>query len=226
MNEIFSYKNEASGLEIKDIDGKKGIVTGYFASFNTKDGESDIIMPGAFKKSIDETGPRSSQPRIRHLMNHDPFKPLGVLIELKEDSHGLYYESKIGNHTVGVEFLKMAESGLITEHSIGYRPTKSTGVKGVNRVLQEIKLVEGSSLSINGVNPNTPLISVKGALSMDYLVERQKAIESFCRKSTASDETIEMLLLHSKQLSQYILDLKSTQPGSTTEPQVWAGWFN
>lgn len=226
MNEIFSYKTFVSGLEFKDVDEKKGIVTGYFASFNTMDGENDIILPGAFKKSIEETGPKSSQPRIRHLLNHDPFKPLGVIIELKEDAKGLYYESKIGSHALGVEFLKMAESGLITEHSIGYLPTKATGKKGVNRILSEIKLKEGSSLSIDGVNPNTPLISVKGGLSMDYLVQRQKSIESFCRKSTASDETIEMLLLHSQQLSQYIIDLKATQPGQTTEPDNWKGWFN
>lgn len=226
MNEIYSYKSTTTGLEFKDVDTKKGIVTGYFASFNTRDNENDIILPGAFTKSIKENGPKSTQPRIRHLMNHDPFKPLGVIIELKEDGKGLYYESKIGNHDLGVQFLKMAESGLITEHSIGYYPTKSTGKKGYNRILSEVKMKEGSSLTFDGINPNTPLLSVKGELNLEYLVQRQKSIETFCRKSDASDETIEMLLLHSQQLSQYIIDTKSTQPVTTTEPQTWAGWFN
>src|SRR6188768_857486 len=124
MIELLSYKSVPGSLEFKDIDGKKGIVTGYFSSFDTKDAENDIIRKGAFVKSIQETGPKSNQPRIRHLYNHDPFKPLGVLTELKEDNQGLYYESKIGSHSLGQEFLKMAESGLITEHSIGYRATK------------------------------------------------------------------------------------------------------
>jgi HK97 family phage prohead protease len=226
MNEIFAYKSFSGTLEFKDVDGKKGIVTGYFASFETKDSENDIIRKGAFQKSITEQGPKSSHPRIKHLYNHDPFKPLGVITELKEDSRGLYYESKIGTHSLGVEFLKMAESGLITEHSIGYIATKSTGRKGINRVISEIKLKEGSSLSVDGVNPNTPLLSVKGELNLEYLAERQKTVENFCRKSDATDETIEMLLLHSRQLSQYIIDIKGTQPHDRTEPQTWNGWFN
>jgi len=226
MNELFSYKGVTGGIEFKDVDGKKGIVTGYFASFETKDREQDIIKKGSFIKSIQENGPKSTNPRIRHLYNHDPFKPLGVILELKEDTHGLYYESKIGSHTLGTEFLKMAESGLITEHSIGYKATKFTGRKGVNRVISEIMLKEGSSLSIDGINPNTPLISVKGELNTEYLTERQKMIENFCRKSDATDETIEMLLLHSQQLSQYIIDIKGTQPHDSTEPQTWNGWFN
>jgi len=219
MDEIFAYKSLHGSLEFKDVDGKKGIVTGYFARFDIKDAENDIIRKGAFQKSITEQGPKSATPRIRHLMNHDPFKPLGVITELKEDASGLYYESKIGTHTLGQEFLKMAESGLITEHSIGYYPTKSTGKKGVNRILTEIKLSEGSSLTINGVNQFTPLLSVKGEMDFELLNEKQKSIEAFCRKSDATDETIEMLLLHSKQLSQYIIDIKSTQPHNRTEPQ-------
>lgn len=225
MDEIFAYKSLHGTLEFKDVDGKKGIVAGYFASFDVKDSENDIIKKGAFQKSIIEQGPKSSTPRIRHLMNHDPFKPLGVILELKEDNTGLYYESKIGNHSLGVEFLKMAESGLITEHSIGYIATKFSGKKGVNRIINEIKLSEGSSLTINGVNQFTPLLSVKGEIDFDLLVSKQKNIEAFCRKSDATDETIEMLLLHSKQLSQYIIDLKSTQPHERTEPQLWDGWF-
>jgi len=49
---------------------------------------------------------------------------------------------------------------------------------------------------------------------------QQKAIEKFCKNTDATDETIEMLLLHSKQLSQYIIDLKAIQPVVTTEPDL------
>lgn len=224
MSEIFAYKSFYGSPEFKDIDGKRGIVAGYFASFDTKDFENDIIRKGAFLKSIQENGPNSPLPRIRHLYNHDPFKPLGKLIELKEDSKGLYYESKIGSHALGVEFLKMAESGLITEHSIGYKATKSTGQKGVNRVITEVKLKEGSSLSVDGVNPNTPLVSIKGDVDIAKIADRQKAVDKFCRDADVSDETIQTLLLHSQQLSQLIIDIKSTQPEAATEPQ-WKGWF-
>lgn len=226
MNEIISYKSLQSTPILKDVDGKKGIVTGYFASFDTRDMEGDVIRKGAFQKSISENGPQSSRPRIKHLFNHDPSQPLGVLTVLQEDKKGLYYESKIGSHTLGVEFLKMAESGLITEHSFGYKATKYTGTKAKGRDITEVKMYEGTSSSFIGINENTPLLSVKGLVDIDLIVNRQKAIEVFCKSADISDETIQMLLLHSKQLSQYIIDIKSTQPERATEPQTWKQWFN
>ncbi len=224
MNEIISYKSLQSTPSIKDVDGKKGIVTGYFANFNSKDMEGDVVRKGAFQKSISENGPGSSRPRIKHLFNHNPTQPLGVLTELKEDQKGLYYESKIGSHTLGQEFLKMAESGLITEHSFGYLATKFTGTKARGRDITEVKMYEGTSSSFIGINENTPLLSVKGLVDVDLIMERQTAIERFCKTADISDETIQALLLHSKQLSQYILDIKATQPHST-EPEAWNGWF-
>ena len=43
-------------MQIKDVDGKKGIVTGYFSDFNSIDSDGDIIKPGAFQKSISHYG--------------------------------------------------------------------------------------------------------------------------------------------------------------------------
>lgn len=235
MNEICSYKNGSLSASFKDADAKKGIVTGYFSTFDNVDSDGDIIRKGAFLKTIREQGPNSQQPRIKHLMNHNPSMPLGKLTDLKEDSSGLYYESKIGTHTLGSDFIKMVESDLITEHSIGYRTMKRNQLQDYEGYMKnpaggwfeltELKLMEGSSLTAWGANPLTPITGMKGTVNLDYITKQQQAIENFCKESDATDETIEMLLLHSKQLSQYIIDLKSTQPVVTTEPQ-WAGWFN
>lgn len=235
MNEIYSYKNGSLSVSFKDADAKKGIVTGYFSKFDNVDSDGDIIRKGAFLKTIREQGPNSQQPRIKHLMNHNPSMPLGKLTDLKEDSSGLYYESKIGTHTLGSDFIKMVESELITEHSIGYRTMKRNQLQDYEGYMKnpaggwfeltELKLMEGSSLTAWGANPLTPITGMKGKVDLDYITKQQHAIEKFCKESDATDETIEMLLLHSKQLSQYIIDLKRTQPVTTTEPQ-WAGWFN
>ena len=62
MEKKYSYReaeiSEFFPIQIKDIDGKKGIVTGYFADFNSIDSDGDIIRPGAFSKSISEWGPK------------------------------------------------------------------------------------------------------------------------------------------------------------------------
>src|SRR5690349_1501637 len=120
----YATKNISSGAAITDVDEKKGIITGYFSHFNNVDSDGDIIRPGAFTKTIRENGPKSTQPRIKHLMNHDASQPLGKLTDLREDETGLAYESNIGTHNLGRDFIKMVESGLITEHSIGFKTIK------------------------------------------------------------------------------------------------------
>jgi HK97 family phage prohead protease len=224
MENIYSYKDfTTSDISIKDVDGKKGIVTGYFADFDTLDSDGDVIQKGAFSKTLSLNGVKSQKPRIKHLLNHDPSKPLGVLTDLKEDNKGLYYESKIGNHSLGMDFIKMVESDLIKEHSIGYQVKKFNQVTSwedykdgdIRRELTELKLWEGSSLTAWGANPNTPLTGLKGQIiinneiEINKLINQAEAIEDFCRNSKATDETIEQLLTYNKQLLKVISESRS-----------------
>lgn len=220
----YAEYNSLTAPSIKDVDGKKGIVTGYFSHFDNVDSDGDIIRKGAFAKTILENGPNSARPRIKHLFNHNPTQPLGKLMLLTEDSTGLYYESQVGTHTLGQDFVKMVESGLITEHSIGYQVIKRNELNSFDnymknpelgwRELTELKLYEGSSLSAWGANMLTPITGLKSEIKLSDLIERQKSVERFCRNSDASDETIESLLLHSKQLTQLIITLR-TEPDNT-----------
>lgn len=238
MKAIFSYKTQVIPAAIKDVDGKKGIVTGYFAKFDNVDADGDIIRKGAFTKSILETGPASTQPRIKHFLNHDTSKPLGKLISLDEDAFGLAYESQIGTHALGQDFIKQVESGLITEHSIGYQTMKRNQLQDYQdymknpalgyQELTDVKLWEGSSLQSWGSNSKTPLTGLKDTELKDELqklVNRQKALEKFCRNSDASDETIELLLIECKQLTQLIIENTkqgepTPQPGIKKESEV------
>jgi HK97 family phage prohead protease len=215
--------------EIMDLSVKQGLVTGYFSKFNNVDSDGDIIRPGAFTKTIRENGPESTLPRIKHLMNHDPSLPLGVLKSLTEDSYGLLYESQIGSHEGGEDFIKMVESGLITEHSIGFKIIKRNQIQSYENYVKnpsagqyeitEIKLFEGSSLTAWGANPLTPITSLKSINDIDLFVAKHEAIEKFCRNTTATDETIQMLLLHNKQLAQLVIDMKNnTEPLKDIQP--------
>lgn len=224
---IYESKDFGTGnVGFKDVDGRKGIVTGYFAHFDNVDSDGDIIRKGAFKKTIKENGPSSERPRIKHLLNHDTRQPLGKLLELKEDSTGLYYESQLGSHTLGGDFIKMVESGLITEHSIGFQTLKRNQLQEYEGYMKnpdagwfemtEVRLWEGSSLTAWGANQLTPLTGLKSLpkkTSVEELIRKSEAIDKFCRDSSATDETIEMLLLHNKQITQLIIDL-------TTEPII------
>ena len=51
-NMMYNYKS--LGMEVKDVDVKEGIVSGYFSAFGIVDSDGDIMMPGAFKRSISD----------------------------------------------------------------------------------------------------------------------------------------------------------------------------
>jgi HK97 family phage prohead protease len=214
-NMIYNYKS--FGLEVKDVDAKSGVVSGYFSAFGMMDSDGDIMMPGAFKRSIQDWGVDGKQ-RIKHLLNHDPSKPLGKLMSLKEDSYGLYYESKVGTHQLGKDFIKMVESGLISEHSIGFRTLREQKSGEANEI-HEVMLFEGSSLTAWGANENTPLLGLKNMGNVEQVKDQIKAFEKFIRDSDVTDETIDLCLIKVKQLAQAIEMMSSTAPVIATEPQ-------
>lgn len=205
---LYGVKNFSLPLSIKDVDTTQGIVTGYFAAFDNVDSDGDIIRRGAFAKSIAERGPGSAQPSIKHLLDHNTTKAVGVLLKLEEDAHGLRYESKAGRHTLGRDFLMMCQDGLITEHSIGFRWVQGKSERQQNGtvVRHEVHLKEGSSLQCWGANSATPLLGVKAeSLTKD---ERDTALtEAFARwhrlqkalKGAYSDDLCELLELQAAQ---------------------------
>lgn len=209
------YKYKQNGLEVKDIDAKEGIITGYFSAFGNIDSDGDIMMPGAFKRSIDDWGP-NGKGRIKHLMNHDPSQPLGKILELKEDGYGLYYRSQIGKHRLGQDFIKMVESDLIKEHSIGFRTLREQKSNDANEI-HEVMLFEGSSLTAWGANEATPVINMKSITSVEDLKETIRNFEKFIRHSDVTDETIDLCLIKVRQLAQMVEMMNSTKV-TTVEP--------
>lgn len=169
------YTNKSTSLEIKDVDTDSRIVKGYFASFNNVDSDGDMIMKGAFTKSIQEHGVDSTSNRkISHLAFHDVTRPVGVLKVLNEDSKGLYFESELGTHDDGENALRMYKDGIIREHSIGFNyiqdkttfievdktKTDNELVKSIGGYwsITEVKLWEGSFVTF-GANSETPNLS-------------------------------------------------------------------
>jgi len=211
---IYTYK--AARLEFKDVDSKKMTVTGYFSKFGNVDSDGDIMMPGAFKRSIADWGPDGKQ-RIKHLMNHRPDMPLGRLSVLKEDSYGLYYESDLVKTTFGMDFIKMAEGGIITEHSIGFNTlTEAKGSMG--NEIKDVKLFEGSSLTAWGANMDTPFLGFKSEMDINELKQEIRIFEKFIRNTDASDHVIDLCVIKIRQLAQAVERLSSTK-ATVNEPE-------
>ncbi|MDT3686762.1 MAG: HK97 family phage prohead protease [Pseudorhodoplanes sp.] len=152
--------NERLAIEIdtKSV-GEDGVFTGYASIFSNEDLGRDIVVPGAFEKSL------SLRPagKVKMLRSHDPSEPIGVWTELKEDRKGLLAKGKlILDTTKGRETYALMKAGALDALSIGYRSIKDRidRVKGI-RFLEQIDLRE-ISVVVFPMNPRASIASVKG----------------------------------------------------------------
>lgn len=207
------YKGFTSDV-IKDIDRKQGIVTGYFAVFGNIDSDGDMIMPGAFNKTIQENGPQGKN-RIMHLWQHNPNDPIGKPHTLKEDNYGLYFESKVVDTVKGSDVIKLYEAGVINEHSIGFNVVKKEQ-KSDHVSIQEIKLWEGSSVTW-GANELTFVTGMKGMDKFSCILKERDAAIKAIEKGDYTEETFELLNERVKYLTEQLTKHLTTE---VTEPEI------
>lgn len=204
---------------IKDVDTVQGIVTGYFSIFGNKDSDGDIVLPGAYRKTLKENGPNSEKPRILHLYMHDPYKPLAKPHVLKEDKTGLYFESKISDTALGKDVLQLYLDKVLTEHSIGYQIVKrEVDEREETQKLIELKLWEGSTVSW-GANMDALVSTVKtegkDSHSWEILIKKLDALQSAVN-GNYTDETARQLEIYFNQLKQLAISLLTEKPRELT----------
>jgi phage prohead protease, HK97 family len=119
-----------------DADGR---FSGYASVFNRLDSGGDIVLPGAFTKSL-----ARRRGRIRLLFQHDPKEPVGTWDSLVEDSHGLFVSGRLVPGVPRSDALRrLIETKALDGLSIGFRTVKASRRDG-NRLLHEIDLYEVS----------------------------------------------------------------------------------
>lgn len=214
-----------SSFEIKDVDEKKGIVTGYASIFNNIDSDSDMVMPGAFAKTLEERGPAARKARIKHLWQHDSWNPIAIPQMLEEDKKGLYFESVFGKDQFSQDKLQQHIDGIITELSIGYNVIRQEDVmeneKVTHRKLLELKLWEYSSVTW-GANSLTEVISAKGEVK-DVIANLDKRLDSLNRglkNGKYTDESCEQFENEIEKIKAIIKSLNietAPEPASTRD---------
>lgn len=208
------YQTKNAGGMVKDVDTAGRTVTGYFASFNTRDSDGDMFAPGCFAKSIAENGNR-----IMHLLQHNTLQPIGRPRLLKEDSTGLYFETPVANTQLGNDVLQLYRNGVYKEHSVGFEMIQSgneTHSDGAPlNVIKEAKLWEGSTVTW-GANANTPFMGIKKAEAapngntgglmniIDEALERSTLIYKQLHYGNLHDDTYTLLEIEMKQLQSLL----------------------
>lgn len=221
MQKAFEYKGLVSNVNdavlVKDIDEKEGRIRGYFAVFGNVDSDGDVIMPGAFKRTIQNNGKR-----IKHLWQHDPWRPMAAP-EVQEDTYGLLFDSVISKTSYGRDAIQLYVDGVIDEHSIGFNTITQQKSKGGHNELIELKLWEGSSVTW-GANEMARTESIKSLTKEQAFDRMNRALKAFRNGSYEHDEIFELLEIYTKQLQQHILDLtEGSTPPATEAPAPQKG---
>jgi len=214
-----TYKIKSQGLEIKDVDAKSRKVAMYLAHFGNIDSDNDMIVKGAFSKSLQERGVDSTSNRkIAYLRYHDWKMQIGKFTELKEDENGLYAVGELGTSTMGNDALCDYQDGIIREHSIGFKYMQdklkwiedASMEKGGYWLVSEVALWEGSAVTF-GANELTPVLEVgkseDKANFIKGISDEMNTIIKALANNSRTDESLYGLEMRHKFLSSQLSEI-------------------
>jgi HK97 family phage prohead protease len=135
-----------------------GRFEGYASVFNVVDGGNDLVLPGAFRNSLRDRGPRG----IKLLWQHDPREPVGVIEDIAEDNYGLFVRGRLlaGVRRAG-EAWGLVKSGALDGLSIGFHAVTADRRADGRRVLKQVDLWEVSLVTFP-MNDRARILSLKG----------------------------------------------------------------
>jgi len=109
----------ARPFELKAIDDD-GTFEGYGSVFHVEDSYKDVVLPGAFAKSLTVWSQKQALPAM--LWQHNASKPVGVYETMYEDTHGLFVRGRLLKDEVALagEAYALLKAGAVTGLSIGY----------------------------------------------------------------------------------------------------------
>lgn len=164
---------------------------GYASTFGNIDLGEDIIVKGAFAKSLAGT------PQVPVLWQHKMGEPIGISIQLFEDERGLFIKAKLPKQDdlVSGRVIPQIKVGSIKEMSIGFFTVKSEiDQKSDIRRILEIELFE-VSLVTKAMNPQALLTGFKSAGSL-------KDVEQTLKDSGFSNTEAKALISKVKEFSK------------------------
>ena len=138
---------EKKSFEVKEFNEETRIVEGWASVFNNLDSDNDRILPGSYAKSIKEWGPEGKN-RIKLCMQHNMQRPIGKILEMKEDSKGLYIRAQFGTDTDGENYYRMTKEEIITEFSVGFFAQEKKENEDGGYDISSIKLYEVSMVTV------------------------------------------------------------------------------
>ena len=115
-------------------------INGYASLWGVADLNGDVVVRGAFARSLAKTGAGG----VRLLHQHEGRAPVGVWERIVEDERGLFVAGRIMDWSAEARFAQaLSRAGALDGLSIGFRSSRARR-EGRLRVLVEVELWEVS----------------------------------------------------------------------------------
>lgn len=177
-------------LEIKSLSERE--FEGHGSIFKNVDLGGDIVVPGAFKRSLAEHKKANSLPQMFWM--HDPSRVPGKWTEMHEDSKGLVVRGVLADTDLGNEIHTLLKMDAVRGLSIGYVTRDQDYDKDGNRLIKEADLWEVSVVSLP-MNPLAQVAHVKSRLSaLGEYVPTVREFERFLRDAGCSLKVAKVLV--------------------------------
>tara|TARA_Y100001972_G_scaffold10_1_gene22 strand:- start:1380 stop:2558 length:1179 start_codon:yes stop_codon:yes gene_type:complete len=148
--------------EIKTQGEAEGEFEGYASTFGNVDKGNDVVVNGAFRKSLR----RRPYNKVKLLYQHRTDEPIGVFKGMREDDNGLYVKGQLAMGTQkGREVYELMKMGALDAMSIGFKAdpkSQSYDERRRKRFLRDVDLMEVSLVTFP-MNDKAVVHQVKGA---------------------------------------------------------------
>lgn len=148
------------GLELKALAGRE--FEGHGSVFGNMDHGGDVVVQGAFKRSLAAHKKAGTMPSMFWM--HKPDHVAGVWHAMREDEKGLHVRGELAATPLGDEMHALLKLKAVSGLSIGYQTVESDFSRDGARLLKELNLVEVSIVSL-AMNPLAKVEAVKSSLS-------------------------------------------------------------
>jgi len=178
---------EIKSLHDDDEDDKFFIFEGLASTFGNLDLVDDIVMPGAFKESIEKQFPVV-------LWQHNSHEPIGVPVELRETAEGLFIKARLPKDDTFVSgrVIPQLKIGSIKTMSIGFFVLEFDMDDSMIRKLIKLDLKEVSLVTFPA-NPRAVITDVKAITVEDVKkVTSRRMFEKFLRDAGLSKSAAEI----------------------------------
>ena len=163
-----------------------GTLEGYASVFGNVDLGGDVVVPGAFTKTIAE---RLGKKMIKLYDCHKTYDGcgpvIGVVEDAKEDNYGLWFKARFSSVQLAQDIRTKVKEGILNALSFGFDVMQDSLDKSKNiRYLKELKLYEVSVVPW-GMNPKAAIEGVKGALPTGTKSEAMQGVLDVVQRALA-----------------------------------------